>query len=142
MVKSFHRITLRGGPAQDWMLSVEDVALRDMLAGVTGVARWVQGADFAEFELDPPPGAAWPPISGTARFKGRSRIEIENFSFEMAWHLIEAILQAHPENTQIVVGVDGKRAFCYQPGLPADAALRQFSEDHDASLSASVFRAA
>jgi hypothetical protein len=140
----FSKVQIMGGPATAWVMRFDPDTVRRFLETTMADVKFGQvftsdNERLIDFDFVLPSGFIEHEGVGQIRLDPAPGIYLDRISYGMTYDLLEAILQHHPDNDQIVVAFDGYRAMCYVPHLPRPDGIVRLTEDLDLPLSAALF---
>ncbi len=142
----FAKVQIMGGPLMSWSMTLDPATveqfLRSRMASVAfRPAETVMGDIIIDFSYVFHPGYIEAEGQGELRVAPSPGMMLDRITYGMCYDLLEAILQAHPENTQLIVAFEEFRALVYIPHLPRHEGIFRLTEDFDRPLSKALFPA-
>jgi hypothetical protein len=140
----FAKVQIMGGPAMNWQMtmtpSLLEAFLRQRMASLTWrTPQLLSGGTLIDFHYEWPKGFLDEHGDGEMRVTPNTGIYLARFTYGWTYDLLEEIVRAHSENTQIIVAFEHVRALPYSPGLPRQEGIFRLTEVCEIPLSKALF---
>jgi hypothetical protein len=138
------KVQIMGDPAMNWQMTVPPSLLESLLRQRMASLTWrapalTNGETLIDFHYEYPQGFLDEHGDGEMRVTPNTGIYFARFTYGWTYDLLEEIVRAHPENTQIIVAFHHFRALPYTPGLPRHEGIFRLTEVCDIPLSKAIF---
>jgi hypothetical protein len=140
----FAKMQIMGGPAMNWQMTLDPPMVKAFLRQRMGSLTWgapemVNGETIIGFDYEWSRGYLDEHGNGELRITPKSGLYLARFTSGLSYDLLEDVVRAHPENTQIVVAFEHIRALPYTPGLPRYEGIFRLTDLCDIPLSKALF---